>query len=397
MSELTRTSSIQSDPERQEEWLLKGLFAGRSLPDAIAAALPRISGDPRKWANFLARTSLSPVFYHFVKSSGLLEQTPPELLIPCASAYHTSVARNVLHHEELSRLADIFNDRGIPLVPLKGAVLSRAVYPHMGARPMSDLDILVPRSRFFDAIALLEKAGYENKFAFLKGNPPPFHSGVQFIRRGERGNILELHWNIVNPRSMKSAFIDPAKIEELERDMLHHLTPGKMDGRLVYFLTDEFHYLSLVYHHFTHSFTDGLWFLDIALLLGDRRFVTPPERLAAAASRYGLERICRAHIEVFRRLWPVPEYVERLRGELAAQARKSGANPASVSLIDSRKTLFRVARRAIFAPKSYFETKLCRSLTNSEYISHYAAHIRRLMKGDAGLARSAGAETVSGG
>lgn len=377
--------SIRTDPTRQEEWMLKGIFAGVLPGENIGAVLPRMAENAREWVNFLARSSLSPIFYNFLKSGGYLESTPYEILAPCSSAYNTSVARNILHHEELGRLADIFHKQGIPMVPLKGAILSKTVYPHMGTRPMSDLDVMVPRARFFESIKILESAGYENKYAFMKGNPPPYHSGVQFIRRDGPGNILELHWNIINPRGIKSAFIAPEKLLMQEEEMNRWLTPGSIDGSKIYFLSDEFQYLSLVYHHFTHSFTDGIWFLDLVLLLGDPRFTTPPERLAAAATRFGLDGICMLHVETCRALWPMPEYMEKLRELLADGFKKRGINiEKGIPIADSPAAVYRVAKRLLFVPKSYFETIKGKPLGAAEYISLYAKHLSSL----AGRARS---------
>lgn len=380
MKTVRKPYSIQTDPARQEEWLLKGVFTGTVPVNTITAILPRMAMNSRAWVNFLARTSLSPIFYNYLKTCGLLERTPHEILAPCTTAYNISVTRNILHHEELGRLAKIFHTEGIPLIPLKGAILSKTVYPHLGTRPMSDLDIMVPRSRFHESIKLLESCGYENKYSFMKGNPPPFHSGVQLIRRDGPGNILELHWSIVNPRGIKSAFLPPEKLLLMEEDMNRWLTPGVLDGAHIYFLSDEFHYLSLVYHHFTHAFMDGLWFLDLLLLLGDPRFTTPPERLAEGATRYGMNRICMLHIETCRTLWPMPEYMERLRELLANGLKTRGiSTEKSVDLVDSRKTLFRVLKRLLFVPKSYFETTKTKKLSTAEYLELYLRHLTGLL------------------
>lgn len=92
-------------------------------------------------------------------------------------------------HEVLERIAAPFVARGIPFVLLKGIALRGRVYPS-GTRSMSDLDLLVPRERFDEALAAGQEAGFG-----LKGDA---RRALTVSRYHERvltldGSLVDLH------------------------------------------------------------------------------------------------------------------------------------------------------------------------------------------------------------
>jgi hypothetical protein len=105
-----------------------------------------------------------------------------------------------LRHREINRvrmrvLSDILStyDRaGIQALVLKGAALAHLVYPEPGLRPMSDLDILVPKSELWRAQRLLGELGFD---APLPSSPTVPHRHLAgAIRRTEGLSIhVELH------------------------------------------------------------------------------------------------------------------------------------------------------------------------------------------------------------
>jgi hypothetical protein len=60
----------------------------------------------------------------------------------------------------VKRVAEILGAQRIPVMPLKGVLLQRLVYGDKSYRPISDVDLLVPESRFLDAHAALRAAGF---------------------------------------------------------------------------------------------------------------------------------------------------------------------------------------------------------------------------------------------
>jgi hypothetical protein len=63
----------------------------------------------------------------------------------------------------VKRVAEILATRGIPVMPLKGVLLQKLVYGDRSFRSITDVDLLVPERRFFEAFSLLAAAGFSNE------------------------------------------------------------------------------------------------------------------------------------------------------------------------------------------------------------------------------------------
>jgi len=62
--------------------------------------------------------------------------------------------------EQLQRIAECFGERRISLMPLKGMLLRERYYEDPLSRPVKDIDLLVPRARYQEAIRCLEELEY---------------------------------------------------------------------------------------------------------------------------------------------------------------------------------------------------------------------------------------------
>jgi hypothetical protein len=60
-------------------------------------------------------------------------------------------------------VAEILGRRGIPVMPLKGALLQKLVYDPDRFRPIVDVDVLVPQARFREAYDGLRTAGFSDE------------------------------------------------------------------------------------------------------------------------------------------------------------------------------------------------------------------------------------------
>jgi hypothetical protein len=97
---------------------------------------------------------------------------------------------------------DALHEAGIDVVVLKGGALSVLAYPSVGARPMADLDLLVPEARAVDALRVLLDRDWKLEAG---GVPPAMHRGemTEPFRRirhstglsGPAGYDIDLHWH----------------------------------------------------------------------------------------------------------------------------------------------------------------------------------------------------------
>lgn len=109
----------------------------------------------------------------------------------------------------LREILDACSGRGIQVVVLKGAALCNILYVDIALRPMSDLDILVPRRDAWAVQQILTELG----FTAPSAAPSRFmshhhHLPVASIRREGLGMNVEVHHNALNPDCPVSLTLD---------------------------------------------------------------------------------------------------------------------------------------------------------------------------------------------
>ena len=106
--------------------------------------------------------------------------------------YRQSWYKNQKLFYESARILELLHDSGIRSMILKGTALTVLAYHDFGARPMADLDILIPFSQAEFSIELLKKSGWEPennqhlKYNLLYG------CGMMLVKAGFE---LDLHWH----------------------------------------------------------------------------------------------------------------------------------------------------------------------------------------------------------
>ena len=104
-----------------------------------------------------------------------------------AKKWDERVSRNTAHYMrvlyEQTRMVRLFEDKGIPLVVLKGSAAAM-YYPVPSRRTMGDIDFIVPPERFDEARELLENSGYAFQGDYGDGRDYTYFMG---------GVIFELH------------------------------------------------------------------------------------------------------------------------------------------------------------------------------------------------------------
>lgn len=85
-------------------------------------------------------------------------------------------------------------EAGIPTLVLKGAAASVAYYRDRGARPMGDIDVLVPHDQARAAIARLGAVGWKPARPRV-GDLIRYQHSVRMVH--ETGEAIDLHWHVL--------------------------------------------------------------------------------------------------------------------------------------------------------------------------------------------------------
>lgn len=91
-------------------------------------------------------------------------------------------------------LLELLQREGIDTLVIKGVALAAAVYPNVGARPMADLDIVVPPEQARAAIRLVEQHGWR-RAAGAVDDYVNWRHAMQFHH--PKGGELDLHWHVL--------------------------------------------------------------------------------------------------------------------------------------------------------------------------------------------------------
>lgn len=171
-----------------------------------------------------ALAPLLPLLYYCVPDSVL--PLSPAARERCARAYYHTLASNLLIYQELSRLLAALattdscsnSDFGsgssqsaicnspspIPAVVLKGAALAVTLYPSIGLRPMGDIDLLVPKDRLDQAVAVVRALGYVPKGPEIRpGLTQVIRHEVNFDSGEHIPLCVELHWNLIGSETSR--------------------------------------------------------------------------------------------------------------------------------------------------------------------------------------------------
>ena len=131
-------------------------------------------------------------------------------------------------------LADL-RDAGFRVMFLKGIHLARAYYPKLGARPMNDVDIMVPAEQAAAVLSWMDGRGYARHWTQLQGGTEYRHSMEYQIGEQE----IDIHWHLLRDCQ------DPA----LTRQLWAQARPHDHDGIAGWGLSPA----DLLFHQLVHG------------------------------------------------------------------------------------------------------------------------------------------------
>jgi hypothetical protein len=168
-------------------------------------------------------------------------------------------------HAELKAILALFSRQQLPVMPLKGSILSAAYYVEAALRPIADLDLLIRPEDFSTAAQLLGQLGYEQEVVHWKH--------TEFSRPDNRQVVSTTGEHPDNPRKLeihlhcRETFGGPTL--ELTGLMWRSAMPGSLLGEAVLLPQPDALWLHLLVHATYHMWQGQgrlLHLVDLALL-----------------------------------------------------------------------------------------------------------------------------------
>ena len=165
---------------------------------------------------------------------------PPDALERLLGERRATAMCNLRYTAELKRIADAMSARGIPLLVLKGMHLAELVYGDISLRPMSDIDLLVPRGQVAAAVEALQELDYGTGADSAAAVEAALERtcALGFTHRANQVYV-ELHWKLSEPGDGFEAPMD---------EIWRSAVPASLGGAATLVMSPEFLLLHVCAH-----------------------------------------------------------------------------------------------------------------------------------------------------
>ena len=195
--------------------------AARYLSDHRAGTVPsELVPDWPRIVEMAKQEEVSAVLFHNIMKHCLQDLVPRECYRDLSNQYHANLKRNLLVIGALRQVLATFQETGIHCIILKGIALAERVYPNIGMRGMSDVDILVKKADLFKVDEHLSSLGYisrDSSAAEAIHNPAGYLASLEYRRNELTPLSLHVHWHPVNtsvPAAIFAERIDTNRLSE---------------------------------------------------------------------------------------------------------------------------------------------------------------------------------------
>lgn len=139
---------------------------------------------------------ISPQVYFLLKQKGKIEQTPQFFQDYLKQKYTEKLFQNIFIKNQTEQILDRFEKNRIDVIPLKGVTFAEKYFGNIGARPTSDIDLLVKKADIEKAIECIKLLGFTKEEA-----PIPNHFHYNFSKQVHNSPFpltVEIHWDILS-------------------------------------------------------------------------------------------------------------------------------------------------------------------------------------------------------
>jgi hypothetical protein len=246
------------------------IYAGRVMPPVPADALLALRSRLGHRVEFMAA-----LLAQLAEDGRVGEVLSGHALGAHRAAYASAYRQNRLRMDALDRILAAQQARGLRCLPIKGALLARTLYADLGARPMSDLDLLCEPAALEAQVSLLSGLG------FRVVDRPAWREAlgaIHDVRLSDGVVLLELHVRLWHELRL------PSEVAPV----LARAVPIRFGELTVLGPSVEDHVFIVLVHAALHALAGNpLWITDAALLAAGDAQVWP--RALDRARQYAAE------------------------------------------------------------------------------------------------------------
>jgi hypothetical protein len=297
--------------------------------------LEKILGKYENWPEFTENEVSLSVYYHLKKLS-LLDSIPHQISRKLENRFLSNAAHNIIHLENLARLAKKLNKQKVPLMLLKGAALCDTVYPHIGLRTFCDLDILIHKKDIQKVTGVLAQLDYSI-----------FHTHAQHhftaYQESNHSLPLEVHWDLVNEASPFQKYAFQLCLEKFWQDAMSF----EFKDTEALWLSPEHQLIYLSIHMLKEGYSHRKWLVDLYYLLQFFRGGMDWNKLLEESEQYQVKRPVYYALSTLNEIFHISE----MNGDLLSQEILNKLKPAKIARLE-RKILDRLRKNKPL--KTYF-------------------------------------------
>jgi hypothetical protein len=197
----------------EDKFILKLLFE----PEKVKSILPEHAPNWTHLVEKARQEGVSAVLFHNITKHHLEDLVPRDSYRDLSNHYYVNLKRNMSIIGVLREVLATFQQAGIPCIVLKGIALAELVYPSIGMRGMSDVDILVKKEDLFTVDEHLSSHGYTSADSTVTKavhNPVGYLASLEYRKNASPLN-LHVHWHTVNTSVPATMFVEQIDINRL--------------------------------------------------------------------------------------------------------------------------------------------------------------------------------------
>jgi len=251
-----------------------------------AEVIDFITAHPINWQLFhqiAATHGVRSFIYYVIVHHGV--NVDENLMVSLKKRYTNTRLRNFKQLQSATQLINIFKDRGITIIPYKGAIFSQAYYADLAQRESIDIDFLIDRKD----ITAVENYLIAENYKPITAVPRPFlnyysrfFKDIVYQNKTAVNAAIEMHWRMVDRYAGNYPtyqFFYP------------HLVKYQNGGLNIDKLQPTYDFLAVASNHFVKDMGIKFKYLvDMACLVTKERESLDATIINSCAKKYGFEK-----------------------------------------------------------------------------------------------------------